>query len=72
VIFRRELAADPSRRAALIERYRAEATATWIPAERMSVDEVITPAESRSVVASTLRSLLGATTPRFRHDNLPQ
>jgi propionyl-CoA carboxylase beta chain len=72
VIFRRELAADPSRRAALIERYRAEATATRIPAERLSVDEVITPAETRRVVASTLRSLAGAITLQFRHDNLPQ
>ena len=72
VIFRRELAADPSRRAALIERYRAEATATRIPAERLSVDEVITPAETRRVVASTLRSLVGAITLQFRHDNLPQ
>ena len=72
VIYRRELAADPSRRPELIERYRAEAMAPHIPAERLSIDEVIAPQDTRAVVAATLRSLDGANQPRFRHDNLPQ
>ena len=72
VIYRRELQEDPSRRAELVDRYRSEAMAPHIPAERLSVDEVITPAETRDVVAATLASLRGARQPGFRHDNLPQ
>jgi propionyl-CoA carboxylase beta chain len=72
VIYRRELAADPSRRSELVERYRAEAMAPHIPAERLSIDEIIEPAATRGIVAATLRSLGGALQAGFRHDNLPQ
>jgi propionyl-CoA carboxylase beta chain len=72
VIHRRDLEADPDRREELIASYRAEAMAPHIPAERLSVDEVIAPGETRAVVAATLRSLAGAVVPGFRHDNLPQ
>ena len=72
VIYRRELAADPGRRAELVERYRAEAMAPHIPAERLSIDEVIEPAETRAVIAATLASLRGAIQPGFRHDTQPQ
>lgn len=72
VIYRREVEADPSRRDELIERYRAEAMAPHIPAERLSIDEVIAPGDTRAIVAATLRSLSGALRPAFRHDNLPQ
>jgi propionyl-CoA carboxylase beta chain len=72
VIHRRDLEAEPERREELIARYRAEAMAPHIPAERLSVDEVIAPEETRHVVASTLRSLRGAVVPGFRHDTMPQ
>ncbi len=72
VIYRRDIDADPSRRPELVDRYRSEAMAPHIPAERLSVDEVITPSETRAVVAATLGSLGGAIVPGFRHDNLPQ
>jgi propionyl-CoA carboxylase beta chain len=72
VIFRRELAADPDRRPELVARYQTEAMAPQIPAERLSVDEIIAPDRTRHVVAATLRSLNGAIRPQFRHDNLPQ
>lgn len=72
VIFRRELTADPSRRPELIERYRADAIRADIAAERLSIDEVIAPDQTRRVIAATLRSLGRATSPQFRHDNLPQ
>jgi propionyl-CoA carboxylase beta chain len=72
VIYRRDLEADPSRRPELVEHYRAQAMAPHIPAERLSIDEVIAPVETRGVVAATLRSLGGAWQPGFRHDNLPQ
>lgn len=72
VIFRRDLEADPSRREELLARYKAEAMAPHLPAERLSVDEVVAPHETRHAVAATLASLERAATPRFRHDNLPQ
>ncbi|MDQ3760457.1 MAG: hypothetical protein M3460_01750 [Actinomycetota bacterium] len=72
VIFRRELAADPSRRDELIGRYRSEVMAPQVPAERLSIDEVIAPNQTRPIVAATLRSLQHAIRPGFRHDNLPQ
>jgi propionyl-CoA carboxylase beta chain len=72
VIYRRELEADPSRRQEVVDRYRAEAMAPHIPAQRLSIDEVIAPDETRQIVAATLRSLTGALRPDFRHDNLPQ
>ncbi len=72
VIFRRDLQANPARSAEFIERYRTEAMAPQISAERLSVDEIIPPERTRHVIASTLRSLNGANRPQFRHDNLPQ
>jgi propionyl-CoA carboxylase beta chain len=72
VIYRRELQAEPERRDELIARYREEAMAPHIPAERLSVDEVIAPEATRRVVAATFAALGNATQPTFRHDNLPQ
>ena len=72
VINRRDLDADPSRRAELVANYRADAMAAHLAAERMSVDEVIAPADTRAVVAATLQSLSTAVRPAYRHDNLPQ
>lgn len=72
IIYRRELAADLSRRDELATFYRKHLTAALVAAERMSVDEIIEPARTREAVAATLMSLLGAARPGFRHDNLPQ
>ena len=72
IVWRRELAADPSRRGELLDRYRREAMAPHLAAERLSVDEIIDPADSRAVLASALAAYRGAATPTFRHDNLPQ
>ena len=72
VIYRREIEADPSCRDELIQRYRAEAMAPHIPAERLSIDEIIQPHHTRVIVSATLRSLSGALHPTYRHDNLPQ
>ena len=72
VIFRRELAADPGRRAELVERYRAEAGTPQLAAERLSVDEIIDPGDTYAAVATTLRHLAGASSCRYRHDNMPQ
>jgi propionyl-CoA carboxylase beta chain len=72
IIFRRDLAADPSQRAELEDAYRREAMTPQATAERLAVDEVIAPGETRQAVAQTLRSLRRAVRPGFRHDNLPQ
>ena len=72
ILYRRELAADPSRRPELIAAYRAQAMNPSLPAERLSIDEIIAPEATRQVVAATLGSLAGAREPGFRHDNLPQ
>jgi acetyl-CoA carboxylase carboxyltransferase component len=72
VVWRRDLERDPASRDALVERYREEAMAASLSAERLSVDEVIEPSQTRHAIAATLRSLAGALRPEFRHDNLPQ
>ncbi|WP_370326314.1 acyl-CoA carboxylase subunit beta [Euzebya sp.] len=72
VLHRKAIAADPSSRAQLVEDYRAQAMRPDRPAEILSVDEIIDPADTRSVVAGTLAALRGAIEPGFRHDNLPQ
>jgi propionyl-CoA carboxylase beta chain len=72
VIFRREIEAEPWRRGEFIDRYRAEATGPHIAAERLSIDEIIEPAETRSVIVMTLRQLARASSCQYRHDNLPQ
>lgn len=72
VIYRRELAADPAVRDELLAQYRAEAMDPSVPAERLSVDEVIDPSQTRARVAATLRALEPSMRPGYRHDNLPQ
>jgi propionyl-CoA carboxylase beta chain len=72
VIYRRELALEPSRREELLAGYREAAMASTLSAERLSVDEIVTRPGTRNAVASALRSFAGAARPRFRHDNLPQ
>ncbi len=72
IIHRRDLAARPEDRDDLIARYRSEAMSVRLSADRMSVDEIIAPAETRQVLVATLQALAGAQRPAFRHDNLPQ
>ncbi|MBP2702950.1 acyl-CoA carboxylase subunit beta [Microbispora sp. RL4-1S] len=72
IVYRRELRDDPEARQGLVASYEREVMGSHLPAERLSVDEVIEPERTRSVLAATLRTLAGAIRPRFRHDNLPQ
>jgi propionyl-CoA carboxylase beta chain len=72
VIYRRELAEDPGRRDELLAWYRTEAMDPSVPAERLSVDEVIEPEQTRGRVVATLRALERSRQPGYRHDNLPQ
>lgn len=72
IIYRREIAARPDSRSELIARYESEAMAPAIAAERLSVDDIVNPEDTRRFLAETLRGLAGANVPCFRHDNLPQ
>ena len=72
IVFRRALAEEPDRRDDLAEAYRREAMSPIASAERLAVDEVIAPSETRAAVATSLRSLRRGLHPGFRHDNLPQ
>jgi propionyl-CoA carboxylase beta chain len=72
IIYRREIAASPDSRGELIARYETEAMAPVIAAERLSIDDIVQPEDTRRFLAETLRGLAGANAPRFRHDNLPQ
>ncbi|MDR8411806.1 acyl-CoA carboxylase subunit beta [Nonomuraea sp. 3-1Str] len=72
IVYRRELRENPGVRPDLVAGYEREVMASHLPAERLSVDEVIEPEQTRSVLAATLRTLARAIRPRFRHDNLPQ
>ena len=72
VIFRKQVEADPSLRATLAEEYRRDAMNVVLAARRGSVDEIITPAETRPALIALLRGLRNGRTPAFVHDNLPQ
>lgn len=72
ILFRRELADDPSRRSEFLARYHDEAVVPQRAAAELSVDEIITPAATRHAVESVLRSFSGVRATRYRHDNLPQ
>jgi acetyl-CoA carboxylase carboxyltransferase component len=72
VIFRREVAADPSSKDRLVADYRRDAMDVDLAAERGGVDAVIAPDETRDALVTLLRGLRGARRPAFVHDNLPQ
>ncbi|WP_025617023.1 acyl-CoA carboxylase subunit beta [Salinispora cortesiana] len=72
IIHRRDLAQEPHRRDELIDGYRAQAMSAELSAERMSVDEIVRPEQTRSLLVGALDALRGARRPTFRHDNLPQ
>jgi propionyl-CoA carboxylase beta chain len=72
IIHRRELEDDPGCWDDLVTSYETSTMTAESAAARLSVDEIIEPERTRSVVAATLRQLAGANRPTFRHDNLPQ
>ncbi|MET9431056.1 MULTISPECIES: acyl-CoA carboxylase subunit beta [unclassified Streptomyces] len=77
VVFRREIAAadDPEKaRRARIEEYRRELVHPYHAAERGLVDDVIDPAETRSVLIASLAMLRTkhAPLPTRKHGNQPQ
>ncbi|MEU8252227.1 acyl-CoA carboxylase subunit beta [Nonomuraea sp. NPDC048916] len=76
VVFRREIAAaeDPeATRARLIKQYRQELMHPYYAAERGLVDDVIDPADTRSILIEALTTLAGKQTarPARKHGNPP-
>ena len=72
LVFRREIEAAPERRGELVLQYETEVMSAEAAAERLSVDEIIAPEDTRDVLCRMLASLRAGHVPRFRHDNLPQ
>jgi acetyl-CoA carboxylase carboxyltransferase component len=76
VIFRRDIAAaaDPvAARAELVANYKDQLMHPYHAAERGLVDEVVEPAQTRAVLAATLRALRAkhVTLPYRKHGNPP-
>jgi acetyl-CoA carboxylase carboxyltransferase component len=76
IVYRRELAeaADPvARRTELVEEYTERYANPYIAAERGYVDDVISPADTRKVLARSLAMLVSKREelPRRKHGNVP-
>ncbi len=76
IVYRRELAAagdSAARRAALVDEYIERYATPYIAAERGYVDDVISPADTRRVLARSLRILASKheELPRRKHGNMP-
>ncbi len=76
ILYRRELAAaadPPSRRAELVEEYTERYATPYIAAERGYVDDVISPADTRKVLARSLAMLASKRRdlPHRKHGNVP-
>jgi acetyl-CoA carboxylase carboxyltransferase component len=76
IVFRREVerADDPAgRRAELLEEYRERLLSPYLAAEHGLIDDVIDPADTRSVLIRSLAVLRGkrVTLPQRKHGNVP-
>lgn len=73
ILHRKELAAHPERREALLAAHRAAFATPWQAAERGHVDMVIDPRDTRRTLIQSLRSLRGkwASTPPRKHSTMP-
>ncbi len=76
ILYRRELAAAPdpaARRAELVEEYTERYANPYVAAERGYVDDVISPADTRSVLARSLAMLASKRSelPNRKHGNVP-
>ncbi|MFP5503235.1 MAG: acyl-CoA carboxylase subunit beta [Candidatus Sericytochromatia bacterium] len=73
ILYRKELAADPTRRDALIAEYRERFANPFVAAERGFIDDVIDPRETREQLIRSLRTLAGTRVerPARKHGNIP-
>lgn len=73
IMFRKEIAAEPGRRDALIADYKEQFLNPYLAAARGYIDEVIEPARTRERIAAALDALSGKRRERSpkRHGNIP-
>ena len=73
IVYRRELAADPTSRPALVEQFRDKFANPFISAERGYLDDIIEPRETRPRIIRALRMLENKvdTMPKKKHGNIP-
>ncbi|HZN14519.1 MAG TPA: carboxyl transferase domain-containing protein [Acidimicrobiales bacterium] len=73
ILFRRELAADPTRRVDLEADYELRYCNARMAAERGYVDAIVAPDDTRALIAETLDALAAKREhlPRRRHANIP-
>ncbi|MEB3198427.1 MAG: acyl-CoA carboxylase subunit beta [Candidatus Sericytochromatia bacterium] len=73
ILYRKELAQDPSRRDALIAEYRERFANPFVAAERGFIDDVIDPRDTRPLLIKALRTLRGKRVerPARKHGNIP-
>ncbi|MDB5097430.1 MAG: carboxyl transferase [Cyanobacteria bacterium RYN_339] len=73
ILYRKELAADPSRRDALIAEYRERFANPFVAAERGFIDDVIDPRDTRMYLIRSLKTLRGKRVerPARKHGNIP-
>ena len=73
ILYRREIAADPSHKDEMIAEYRERFANPYIAAERGFLDDIIDPAETRPRLAEALAMLKNKRVerPRRKHGNIP-
>ena len=73
ILYRKELAQDPSRREALTAEYRERFANPFVAAERGFIDDVIDPRDTRPYLIRALRNLRGKRVerPARKHGNIP-
>jgi propionyl-CoA carboxylase beta chain len=73
ILYRKELAEDPSRRDALIAEYRDRFANPFVAAERGFIDDVIDPRDTRKHLIRALATLRGKRVerPARKHGNIP-
>ncbi|MFN3347315.1 MAG: carboxyl transferase domain-containing protein, partial [Candidatus Bipolaricaulaceae bacterium] len=73
ILYRKELAEDPSRRDALIAEYRERFANPFVAAERGFIDDVIDPRDTRKLLIQSLATLRGKRVerPARKHGNIP-
>jgi propionyl-CoA carboxylase beta chain len=73
ILFRREVAADPSVATKLVDEYEEELLNPYIAADRGFIDGVIEPSETRGEITKALRALRNKRVelPTRKHGNIP-
>jgi acetyl-CoA/propionyl-CoA carboxylase carboxyl transferase subunit len=73
ILYRKELAADPTRRDALVAEYRERFANPFVAAERGFIDDVIDPRDTRKLLIQSLATLRGKRVerPARKHGNIP-